>query len=138
MQLKAGRLAFKVALIYVIVAGCWILFSDELVKIFITNPDERIYLSIIKGWGFVIVPGGLLYQVLRRLLQRWEREAEQRQKAEVANQEAGEALRESEERFANLFQKAPLGYQSLDADGRFMGVNAAWLAILGYPRTEVL
>ena len=138
MQLKAGRLAFKVALIYVIVAGCWILFSDELVKIFISNPDERIYLSIIKGWGFVIVTGGLLYQVLRRLLQRWEREAEQRQKAEVGHQEAGEALRESEERFVNLFQKAPLGYQSLDADGRFIEVNEAWVATLGYPRAEVI
>src|ERR1019366_2717598 len=138
MQLKAGRLAFKVALIYVIVAGCWILFSDKLLAIFVSDPDERIYLSIIKGWGFVIVTGGLLYQVLRRLLQHWEREAEQRKRAEVAYQEAGEALRESEERFVNLFQKAPLGYQSLDADGRFIEVNEAWVATLGYPRAEVI
>jgi PAS domain S-box-containing protein len=138
MQLKAGRLAFKVALIYVIVAGCWILFSDKLLAVFISDPDERIYLSIIKGWGFVIVTGGLLYQVLRRLLQRWEREVEQRQKAEVAYQKAGEALRESEERFVNLFQKAPLSYQSLDADGRFIEVNEAWVATLGYSRAEVI
>jgi PAS domain S-box-containing protein len=138
MQLKAGRLAFKVALIYVIVAGCWILFSDELMAIFISNPDERTYLSIIKGWAFVIVTGGLLHQVLRRLLQRWEREVEQRIRAEVAHQEAGEALRESEKRFVNLFQKAPLSYQSLDADGRFIEVNEAWLATLGYTRAEVI
>jgi len=138
MQLKAGRLAFKVALIYVIVAGCWILFSDKLLAVFISDPDERIYLSIIKGWGFVIVTGGLLYQVLRRLLQRWEREVEQRQKAEAAYQKAGEALRESEEHFVNLFEKAPLGYQSLNADGRFIEVNEAWLAILGYTREEVI
>src|ERR1035437_9148788 len=138
MQLKAGRLAFKVTLIYVIVAGCWVVFSGELVKMLICNPDERIYIFIIKGLGLVILTGCFLHQVLRRLLQRWEREVEQRQQAEVARHEAGEALRESEERFVNLFQKAPLGYQSLDADGRFIEVNEAWVATLGYPRAEVI
>ena len=49
-----------------------------------------------------------------------------------------QALRESEERFSALFEKAPLGYQSLDEDGTFIEVNPAWLAILGYERNEVI
>ncbi len=48
------------------------------------------------------------------------------------------ALRESEQRFAALFERAPLGYQSLDADGRFLMVNEAWLETLGYEREEVI
>ena len=48
------------------------------------------------------------------------------------------ALREGEERFAALFNDAPLGYQSLDAEGRFVEVNPMWLATLGYEREEVL
>ncbi len=51
---------------------------------------------------------------------------------------AEESLRESNERFHDLFEKAPLGYQSLDSDGRFIDVNVAWLETLGYSREEVI
>ncbi len=44
----------------------------------------------------------------------------------------------SEERFRVLFDKAPLGYQSLDMDGHFLEVNQQWLDMLGYARREVI
>jgi two-component system, cell cycle sensor histidine kinase and response regulator CckA len=47
-------------------------------------------------------------------------------------------LRRSEERFRLLFDKAPLPYQSLDAQGRLLDVNCAWLEALGYERKEVI
>ncbi|MEI7883843.1 MAG: PAS domain S-box protein [Clostridia bacterium] len=47
-------------------------------------------------------------------------------------------LVESEERFQLLFNKAPLGYQSLDFDGCFLDVNHEWLDMLGYKSEEVL
>jgi PAS domain S-box-containing protein len=47
-------------------------------------------------------------------------------------------LQQSEERFRALFENAPLGYQSLDADGRFLQVNDAWLNTFGYDRDEVI
>ena len=49
-----------------------------------------------------------------------------------------ERLQESEERFRTLFDKAPLGYQSLDFDGNFIEVNQQWLDTLGYCRDEVV
>lgn len=49
-----------------------------------------------------------------------------------------DVLRASEERFQLLYQQAPLGYQSLDAEGRFLEVNQAWLDQLGYSREEVI
>ena len=48
------------------------------------------------------------------------------------------ALRESESRFRNLYEKAPLAYQSLDIEGRILEVNEAWLALLGRSRNEVI
>ncbi|NTW24892.1 MAG: PAS domain S-box protein, partial [Lentimicrobium sp.] len=48
------------------------------------------------------------------------------------------ALKESEDRFQLLFNKAPLGYQSLDFDGNFIDVNQQWLDTLGYEREEVI
>jgi PAS domain S-box-containing protein len=52
--------------------------------------------------------------------------------------QAEEALRESEARLADFFNEAPLGYQSLDEEGRFLEVNPAWLETLGYRREEVI
>lgn len=47
-------------------------------------------------------------------------------------------LKDSEERFQLLFNKAPLGYQSLDSDGYFLEVNQKWLDLLGYTKEEVI
>ncbi len=47
-------------------------------------------------------------------------------------------LTQSEERFRLLFDKAPLGYQSLDINGCFIEVNRQWCDLLGYTRDEVI
>ncbi len=47
-------------------------------------------------------------------------------------------IKQSEERFQLLFNKAPLGYQSLDYDGNFIDVNQQWLDTLGYRKEEVI
>ncbi len=54
------------------------------------------------------------------------------------NKQLENNLKESEKKFADLFNKAPLSYQSLDADGNFIEVNQAWLEILGYSKEEVI
>lgn len=48
------------------------------------------------------------------------------------------ALRESEERYRLLYERSPLGYQSLDENGCFVEVNQAWLDTLGYSHDEVI
>jgi len=37
-----------------------------------------------------------------------------------------------------LYERAPLSYQSLDENGNFLSVNQAWLNVLGYNREEVI
>ena len=54
-----------------------------------------------------------------------------------AGQLAEEAWRHGEEKFFLLFDKAPLGYQSLDGEGRILEVNQTWLDLMGYSRDEV-
>jgi PAS domain-containing protein len=49
-----------------------------------------------------------------------------------------EKLHPREERYRALFENAPLPYQSLDDEGRFIDVNPAWLQKLGYSRDEVI
>ncbi len=47
-------------------------------------------------------------------------------------------LSESEDRFRNLFENAPLGYQSLDIDGNLLEVNETWCKMMGYTPDEVV
>lgn len=49
-----------------------------------------------------------------------------------------EMLRQSEERFKLLFDRAPLGYQSLDENGCFLEINQQWCELLGYTSDEVI
>jgi NO-binding membrane sensor protein with MHYT domain len=48
------------------------------------------------------------------------------------------ALKESEERFRNLYRKTPLPLHSLDANGIIEQVSDAWLKLLNYGRGEVV
>jgi PAS domain S-box-containing protein len=56
----------------------------------------------------------------------------------TAHKKSELALAESNERFQLLFNKIPLGYQSLDFDGNFIEVNQKWLDMLGYTSEEVI
>jgi len=47
-------------------------------------------------------------------------------------------LAHSEAHFRLLYEESPVAYQSLDAEGRFLEINRAWLELLGYAREEVV
>lgn len=49
-----------------------------------------------------------------------------------------ESLRKNEQKFEELFEHAPFGYQSLDEEGGFLEVNQVWTETLGYTKEEVL
>ena len=132
MQLKASRQALKVSLIYIFVAGGWILFSDEFLHWLVRDPDARTWISIYKGWAFVLVTGGLLQLTVRRLLGNWEREAEQRR-------EIMEHLRESDERYHQLFELESDALVLVDAETHcFVEVNQTAQQLYGYSREEFL
>jgi PAS domain S-box-containing protein len=51
---------------------------------------------------------------------------------------AEERLRESEERFRELYDHAPVGYHEYDSEGRVTRVNSTDLEMLGYTREEMV
>lgn len=60
-----------------------------------------------------------------------------RRMAFISDREAA-ALRQSEERFRELYSKTPLPLHSLDEQGRLESVSDAWLVLLGYRREDVI
>jgi len=67
-----------------------------------------------------------------------ERRVQELEKNESEYKSAKEALRTSENQFRLLYEKAPLGYQSLDKNGHFIIVNKTWLDTFGYAKEEVI
>jgi PAS domain S-box-containing protein len=51
---------------------------------------------------------------------------------------AEQVLKESEERFKLLYEKAPIGYLSLDENGCILDVNETWQEMIGYHKTELI
>jgi len=60
----------------------------------------------------------------------------ERRVQELEKIESDYRSRESQLRL--LYDKAPLGYQSLDKNGHFIDVNKTWLDALGYEKEEVI
>jgi PAS domain S-box-containing protein len=59
-------------------------------------------------------------------------------RADRERRQAGAALRQSAEQVQTLYNQAPCGYHSLDADGKIIAMNDTELAWLGYAREEVV
>jgi hypothetical protein len=56
----------KIALIYVIVAECWIFFSDSLVASLFSDPAIITRIEMVKGGTFVLVTAMMLFWLIRR------------------------------------------------------------------------
>ncbi len=52
--------------------------------------------------------------------------------------QAEEALRDSERRHRELYNKTPVMLHSIDRAGRLVGVSDYWLTVMGYARDEVI
>ena len=90
----------------------------------LTSPPARSHLS----WGVIaLMVGGLLSALVAVSLSRLAREAGR----------AERKASQSEERFANAFDHAPVGMALLDRDCRHVRVNDALAAMLGRTREEL-
>ncbi|WP_020585452.1 PAS domain S-box protein [Desulfobacter curvatus] len=67
-----------------------------------------------------------------------EKRSQELENIESENKHFREALQEKESLFRRLYEKAPLGYQSLDENGHFIVVNQTWLDTLGYTNEDVI
>lgn len=57
----ASTAALRIALLYILIAGLWITFSDQVVNRLALTPAAITRVQTYKGWGFVVAMGVLLY-----------------------------------------------------------------------------
>lgn len=119
-----GNLAFRVAVVYLIVGALWIVFSDRLLAVLAPEPASFARLQTFKGWGFVLVSALVLYFYIAF-------EAAQVRRA-----------REEQQRSASDFRQ--LLDSSLDAilitspEGDILAANAAACRLFGRSEAELI
>lgn len=64
---KKNRSALKIAAIYALSGGLWILFTDVLLVRLVSEPHLQMQLQTFKGWSYVLVTAVLAYVLVSKL-----------------------------------------------------------------------
>jgi len=148
---KGRKISAKIAAIYALFGGTWILFSDELLAHLVHDQPTATIISVYKGWLFVAATAMILYQLVKRhttllidseteLQERNEElaetEEELRQQIDEYHKSQAE-LYETNQTLLTLFQASPLAIVSLDLHGRVTLWNQAAEWLFGWEAGEV-
>jgi len=123
-DVSGWRAAVMIAVIYILVAGLWILLSDRVLLMFIVNADDLTWLQTVKGWVFVLATALLLAWLVRRDVKALQVEIK------VCNN--------VQERFRALVETIPHGIQECDCHGKITFTNTGFDRIFGYDRGEAI
>ncbi|HID61832.1 MAG TPA: GAF domain-containing protein [Anaerolineae bacterium] len=123
----------KIAAAYALIGGLWILFSDRLLALLVSDPETLARLQTFKGWLYVIITACLLYVLVRRSIANIQR-------SEQALRESEETLRKSEEHLRNVIDGLGphmfVGVMTLD--GTLIEANRPVLEMAGLKPEDVL
>jgi PAS domain S-box-containing protein len=89
---KSSTVALRASLLYGLVAGLWILFSDRLLTELIPDKERLMQLETYKGWVFVAFTAVMLFLILQQFLHREAQKIAELKKAEALTRLQNEAL----------------------------------------------
>jgi PAS domain S-box-containing protein len=129
------RTPANIVLVYAFIGCSWILFSDNLMTMLVRDPQTLLWVSHLKGWGYVLVTSLLLYWLIKGSTERLvQSEAMLRQQAADLAQSREILLRyellASNSRDIILFLRRE--------DGRILEANAAATKAYGYSLDQML
>lgn len=131
--------AFKIFLVYLILGGLWIAFSDMLLGILFPDPLLASKLQTPKGLFFVIVTGLILYFLVRKDVAMADKLLDNEYNSRVAAEKAKLQLEESEKKYKLLFFSNPSPMWLYDLETlKFLDVNEVAIKNYGYSREEFL
>lgn len=107
---RSVRLALGLTIIYVLLGGAWIAFSDEWLGALITDPHSLTAAQTVKGWLYVGLSGILVYGLIVTGLRNVERK---------------------ERDFRTMFALSGTAHAIADSDGRIAWCNPALATVVG-------
>ncbi|GIK42624.1 MAG: histidine kinase [Chloroflexota bacterium] len=122
---------FRITLIYLLVGGLWIIFSDRLVAALVTDPVALTQMQTYKGWFYIVATALLLYLLIRGSL------------AALSNSEAelraiSAELQAALQRLTFHVENSPLGVIEWDNQFRVQRWSRQTEQLFGWRAEEVL
>lgn len=148
---EGRKISAKIATIYALFGGTWILFSDEMLAYFVHDKSTSTLISIYKGWLYVAATAIMLYLLIKRHMtllidsetvlqarneELAETEEELRQQIDEYHKSQAE-LYGTNQTLLTLFQASPLAIVALDLHGRVTLWNQAAEWLFGWEAGEV-
>lgn len=131
---KSSQLALRAVLLYCLISGVWILFSDRVLAFFVADPVWLTQLQSVKGLIFVAVTAVFFYAMLRNRLREWEREAIERAQTEV---KLRDTLAEAQ-RFREALDRVPVYIYMKDPQSRYLYANRLTLRLFHCSAEELV
>ena len=123
MKNSAIQVDLRVALLYALFGGLWILLSDRLLAGLITDISLLTTLQTYKGWAFVVTSALLIYSLLHR---------------ELSLRRITEGkFEESQERYRLLFETSIDAFLLTAPDGSVLAANSAATGMFGWTEEEI-
>ena len=124
MKLPRVPIDLRITLLYALLGGVWILFSDRLLAIVVNDISALTQITIYKGWAFVLVSAALLYALIKHDL--------------IQRESIHKELRESEARYRQLFDSSLDAILLTAPDGRIFAANPSACRMFGQTEAEIV
>lgn len=122
----------RIALIYLLFGGLWILFSDHLLSGLVPDAQTLTQLQTYKGWFYVAASALLIFFLLRNSLDK------ERRVQGMLEENQGR-IQKAEQQYRLLFENNPLPMWVYDRESLgFLAVNQAAQRKYGYSNDEFL
>jgi PAS domain S-box-containing protein len=121
---KIWSIPLRITVVFALVGGLWILFSDAALLLLVEDPRIFLRLETLKGWLFIGVTASTLYLLLRRDF--------------ITIRQSEEVLRESEERYRVIAETASDGITTIDEESTIVFLNDSGHQIFGYEDSELI
>ncbi len=125
-MLGTVKTPLRIALLYALTGGVWVLFSDYVLGYTVTNRQLYLWLGMAKGWFFIVVTAIVLYFLIQ-----WEYKTLQKFEQELQED------RENLERYRLLSEDTLDLILFIRPDGQIFDANEVAVKRYGYTRQEL-
>ncbi|WP_058302953.1 putative bifunctional diguanylate cyclase/phosphodiesterase [Gorillibacterium timonense] len=126
------RSSLRIAGLYVLIGGVWILLSDRILALLVSDVHLLNTISVAKGWFFVLLTGLLLYLLIRRTLARIKKTECQLQRSYRERVLAHEELEQAYEEITATEEELRMQYEQLEEQQERLFENERKLEHLAY------
>ncbi len=121
----------RTSFLYFIIAAIYIYISDQLLLLYVTDPEVYTFLQTYKGWGFVVVTAVLLYFLLKGQMKQLSAEMKERRKAEEAEKVVAR-------HWQQIFDASSDAISLVDTNKKILRLNRAMAEMTGLKPEELI